>query len=223
VATKVFGSGGIEEQARKDIDELLSLPQKAVDYIARWIIESKNPIPFTWSDIQQIVEGTSLEPRVVDRVLILLRHLLSNWRIYGLTLDEIKGDLSAFGYTQEQVNRLGDLLAQLQDAKERVYRAGLKRSFEITAVPTIDDVNIVWDLRPVFEEFAYETEPRNNSYENLVTNTYVLLFEILASREDGDNKESATFQLSEDDFERLFRAFEKARRQLEVIKKKLLA
>jgi len=222
VATKIFGAGGIEDQARKDIDELLSVPQEDLGRIVRWIVDSKDPIPFTWCDIQQIVEGTSLQPRVVDRVLVLIRSLLANWRTYGLTLEDIKRDLAAFGYKKDQVDRVVNLLAQVENAKERVYRAGLKRSYELTALPTIDDINIVWDLRPIFEEFAYDTEPLDNAYENLVTNTYVLLFEIFASRKNG-LRQSATYQLSEDDFERLCKAFEKARRQLEIIKKKVLA
>lgn len=221
MATRIFGSSGIEEQARKDIDTLLSLPQKDADHIVRWLTESKEPLPLSWSEIHRIVENTSLEPSVVDRVLILLRHLLSNWRTFGLTLEDIKKDLASFGYNEEQVNRIGGILHQLQDAKERVYRALLKRSYEVAGLPTIDDVNIVWDLRPVFEEFAYDTEPISNSYENLVSSSYVLLLEVLASRENG-HRESATYQLSEEDFERLLGALEKARRQLEIIKKKLL-
>lgn len=163
MATRIFGSGGIEDQARKDIDQLLSLQQKDIDHIARWIVESKDPIPLTWSDVEQLTEGTSLEPRVVDRVLVLLRSFLTNWRTYGLTLEDIKADLASFGYNKEQVDRVGAVLGQIENAKERVYRAGAKRTFELTALPTIDDINVVWDLRPVFEEFAYDIEPFDNS------------------------------------------------------------
>jgi hypothetical protein len=88
-------------------------------------------------------------------------------------------------------------------------------------LPTIDDLNLVWDIRPIFEEPAFAPEPSAQGYEKLVSTTSLLILEISATREDGQG-ESKTYQLSEDDFDRLFESLKKARRQLEIIKKTLL-
>lgn len=219
--TRLFGAGGIEDDVKRDLDVLVALPQRDIDHLGRWLSETRKPIPFTWSDIGELIEGTSLAPRTANQMLTLLRYLLTNWRTFGLTLDDVRNDLAAVGYREQDLDKIIGLLKSLEASKEMIYKSALKSSYEMAALPTVDDINAVWDLRPMFAEFAYDAEPIGSAYEDLVGSTYVFLLEILASRENG-KRESVTYQLSEDDFERLSDTLNRARRQLEIIKKRAI-
>ncbi len=219
--TKLFGTSGIDPDIKRDLDALAELPQQDVDFLGRWLLASRKPIPFTWSEIEDLVNGTSLDPKAANRILTLLRYLLTNWRAYALTMEDVKNGLSSVGYPPPELSKIAGLLESLESIKEFVYKAAVKSSYEVTALPTVDDINVVWDIRPMFAEFAYDPEPQGSAYEELVGSTYLFLLEILASREDR-KQESVTYQLSEDDFDRLLETLHKAKKQLEIIKKKAI-
>jgi hypothetical protein len=221
VKTRLFGTGGIDDEVKADLDNLAGLPQKDIDHLGRWLSETRTPIPFAWSDIGELIEGTSLNPKTANRALTLLRYLLTNWRTFGLTIDDVKSDIGSLAYKEADAKKILGLLEKLEPSKELIYKSALKNSYEVTALPTVDDINAVWDLRPMFAEFAYDAEPIGSAYEELVGSTYVFLLEILASREDR-KKESVTYQLSEDDFDRLLETLNRARKQLEIIKKRAI-
>jgi len=216
--TKLFGSGGIEDGLKKDLGILLETPDEDLGRIATWLLETPRPIPLTWSDIAELVEGTSLDPRTANRVLVVLRYLLTNWRTYDLTLDEIQSDLKAVGYSDPEVAKVTGFLSKLKDARERVFKSAVRRTFETRGAPTIDDVNLMWDVRPMFQGPAYDVEPQGKAFENLVGHTHLLILEITGSSQNGI-QESRTYQLSEDDFDRFCLAFERAKKQLEIVKK----
>jgi hypothetical protein len=116
-------------------------------------------------------------------------------------------------------DKLVRFFSTLESVKGKVHKSLLKNVYEKIGLPTVDDMNIVWDLRPVFEELAYVTGPETDRCESLVGSVYVLLLEISASRADG-KQESQTYQFSERDFDRFFGALTRAKRQLESFKKK---
>lgn len=216
--TRLFGSGGIEDVTRQDLSLLIGLPPADVERFITWLSEPSRPIPYTWSEVDQLAEGTTLDVRGANRVLVLLRFLLTNWRASDLSEGDIRADLRAVGYEEADVEKVASFLLKLEGARERVYRAYVKRAHEVRGLPTIDDVNMFWDIRPVFESSAYDTEPESKAYESLVGRTHVLILEVISSPETGVQK-SLAYQLSEDDFERLSQAFERAKRQLDVVKK----
>jgi len=78
VKTKLFGASGIDDDVKRDLDALVGLPQQDIDLIGRWLSEARKPIPFTWSEIEDLVGGTTLSAKAANRVLILLRYLLTN-------------------------------------------------------------------------------------------------------------------------------------------------
>jgi len=220
VRTTVFGPAGIEDQIRTDIDLLLKVPQGDLEKLCDWLAATPKPIPLAWSDIAEIVQFLSLEPREANRVLTVLRYLLTNSRAFRLTSDGVRTDIEAAGYKHDEAERVIALLTKLEGVKERVYRSAMRRGYEIKGLPTLDDVNMMWDIRPMFEEFAYDRDPEGQSYEKFVGHTNVLILELLASRETNEQV-SVTFQLSEDEFDKLSRAIDRAKRQLEIAKREM--
>jgi len=216
--TKLFGSTGLEDETREDLAVLLESEQSDLDRLASWLTQSAHTIPLAWSEIEEMVEGTSFDASTANQALLVTRFLLSRWCSLELTLPEISADLIKVGYSDKEAQKLVSFLAKLQDVRERVYRSAMKRGHEIRGLPTIDDLNLVWDIRPVFQDYAYDSPPGDSAYERIVTHTYTLIAEILASRENGE-QESVSIQLSEDDLERLMQALQRSKKQLEVAKK----
>jgi hypothetical protein len=215
----LFGPGGLEREMRQDFDVFFAMTEADKDKFASWLSETSRPIPLSWSEIEQLADGTSLQPGAADRVLVLLRFLLTNWKTTDLSLEEIEADLVSTDFSKEQARKVTEFISKLKDVRERVYRSSLKRSYEIYGLPTIDDINLFWDIRPIFQSSAYDSDPDARGCENLITHTNVLIVEIQASPERGQQISSA-FQLSEDEFGRLSLAFERVKRQLEIVKKK---
>jgi hypothetical protein len=217
--TSVFGYEGIQQGTREDLDLLLSLEDRKLERFVDWFSKSTRLFPVNWSEIDDLVDGTSLDPQSANRVLAVLRFLLINWKAYELSLDEISTDLESAGYKPEQIRKAVNFLKTVEGIRDRVYVTSLRRSYEVYGPPTIDDVNLMWDVRPVFQAPIYDTDPDAKGYDKLVSHTNVLILEIVSSAEKGIQK-SSVFQLSEDDFARLSDAFDKAKNQLEIVKKR---
>src|SRR5947207_5575811 len=122
---------------RQDFDVFFSMTVADKDKFASWLSETSRPIPLSWSEIEQLADGTSLNPGAADRVLVLLRFLLTNWKTSDLSLEEIEADLVSTGFSQEQAHQVTEFLPKLKDVRDRVYRSSLKRSYEIYGLPTI--------------------------------------------------------------------------------------
>src|ERR1039458_4068246 len=100
--------------------------------------------------------------------------------MYGLQLPEIQRDLLLLNCPRERIERLGSLLERLRPARDRVYRDYMRFDHENAVLPTpgghkcgrksqttfmsstrmryfrpLEDINVVCDLRPVFEDTVY--------------------------------------------------------------------
>jgi len=219
--SKVFGPEGISDQVKRDLDTLMGLSEQQLNSFGAWLADRANPIPVAWSEIEDLRGSAGLDGETTNNLLGLLRMIFTNWHTSSLTASDVRHELESLKYPEEQVARFTDFLSRSERLRERVYRAAMRRSYELAGLPTIDDLSIVWDLRPVFQEPAFSPETDIGALENLVTQTFVMLLEISASRKDG-KRESQTYQLSEDECDRLLTALTNSKRQLEVFKKKLL-
>jgi hypothetical protein len=85
------------------------------------------------------------------------------------------------------------------------------------ALPTIDDINVVCELRPLFGDPAYEASPMGADYDKLLGFTEVVLLEIVGSNSNGGEFHS-TYQMTEREFDHLLEGLRRARRQFEIMK-----
>ena len=218
---KLFGAGGPNDRLIEDLRFFLSLDDRQRELLSEWVNASTNLYPETWEDLDGLSQGLRMSGRDTSRVVGVTRYVLSNWRSKKLTLQEVLGDLKSVGLDEEHQERAAKFFSVVGDAREKVHKAALRRLYEQMALPTIDDVNITWDLRPLFESVAYTPTAESAGYDSMIGTVHVLLLEISASRSDGQ-RASQTYQLSEDEFERLLSALNRAKKQLEVFKKRVL-
>lgn len=218
---RLFGAGGPPKAFLEDLRALLSLDEHQLAILSQWVNDSPNLSPTTWSELGELPSGIQRTSQQTNRVVYAVRFVLSNWSAKKLTIEDISRDLKLAGFDEGECEQARKFFATVSEAKEKAHRNVLRRIYEQMALPTIDDINITWDLRPIFEDVPYKENPEANGYDNLLGNVYLLLLEISASRADG-KPESQTYQFTEDEFERLLVALNRAKRQLEVFKKRVL-
>ena len=220
MAFKLFGVGGPGPKAQNDLKRLLSLDEGRLAVLAEWVNTTENLYPETLSAFGGLIERLNLTGQEATNIVNVVRYLLTSWSSKNITIGDILEDLQQMGFEDEERDKASFLLRQIAASKDRVHRAALKRLYEQMALPTADDINMTWDYRPIFEDVAYSTASSPNAYEDLTGGVCVFLLEVLASRTDGQ-LESKTYQFSEDGFERLVTGLTRARRQLELLKKRV--
>jgi hypothetical protein len=99
--------------------------------------------------------------------------------MYGLQLPEIQRDLLLLNCPRERIERLGSLLERLRPARDRVYRDYMRFDHENAVLPTLEDINVVCDLRPVFEDTVYPIpEALPVRHTKLLGYSYMVLMEV---------------------------------------------
>jgi len=217
---KLFGAGGPTEAFKRDFGILAGMDSQELDALVAWFEGVSNTVDLFAPPDSELVSLSArfrLEPEEVGRVIELVRFVLHNWKELDLSLEEIEADLSSLGYSESASARFTQFLGRLQGTRDRVYLAGLRRVYEASGLPTIDDVSLLWDIRPVFSEFSYSFEPKREALVQLLDYTYLLIMEVQASRLDGKS-ETMSYQLSEEEFLRLLAALERASEQLQALK-----
>lgn len=215
---RLFPSGGWPtEEFKRDLKALLSLDPSQLDRLSDWFKRSRKFIPLDWTEVSTVARDMALDPEEFDRIMKIARWLLNLWTAQELSLDDVLADLRSLGYDEDTVQKTAVFLGGLQEVRARVHRDVLKNIWESLAIPTVDDVNITCDARPIFQDYAYAETPRGETFQNLLGFSYVVILEFIASRSD-DKSESTTFQFSEEDFAKLLDGLNKAKKQLEILK-----
>lgn len=218
---RIFGTDQQPPDRFKDgLEAFFGLDDQQRDVIADWFLSARSYDPY----------GPSLPPAVVASTLLpeqfrqsawTIRFLLLGWHRYGLELHDIERDLLLLGVSPEQIGILSPFLARLSPAKERVS-LDVEESYQHSVgLPTIDDVNIVWNARPLFggEPYFYYAADGDDPYTKFLGLTYLATLEIITSDHYG-RKERTAIQLSEDDFQRLLRGMKRAGEQLDILKER---
>ena len=219
---KIFGpSQQPPDDFKKDLEALFRLDDQQRDAIANWLLAARSYDLYE-PELPPIIVASTLLPEQFRQAAGVVRHLLNSWQRYGLELRDIERDALLLGFGQEQLEILSSLLARLAPIKERVWLDGLEGFQHATGLPTIDDVNIVWDVRPLFggdPYYYYAADGDDASYRRFCGLTYLATVEIIASDNYGRNQRTA-IQVNEEDFERLLRAMKRAREQLGILKER---
>jgi hypothetical protein len=214
---KLFGSMGPTPAFKRDLGLLLDMEDAELNSLAEWFNTAAEVVSPSQNEIVSLAADFRLNPEELSRVMAVVRFVLNNWGELGISLSEIDDDLKALGYEAAVRERVSRFFEKLQDTRSRVHLTILRRIHETSGMPTIDDASLLWDIRPIFSDFAYSAEPRKGNFTQVLDYAYLLVLELVASRVDGKN-ETVSFQLSERDFAKLAEAVERAKQQLEALK-----
>ena len=112
-------------------------------------------------------------------------------------MPEIQRDLLLLNYPPKQIERLGSLLERLRPTRERVYCDYMRFDHENAVLPTLEHVNAVCDLRPVFEDTVYPVpEAKLVRHTKLLGYSYMVLMEIF-TEDFGGRTQRLSFQMTE--------------------------
>lgn len=214
---KLFGSMGPTPAFKRDLGLLLGLEDGELRSLAEWFNTAADVVTPSQAEVVSLAADFRLNPEELSRVMGVVRFVLNNWGELGISLDDIDCDLKALGYEAAVRERIGFFFEKLQDTRSRVHLTVLRRAYETSGLPTIDDASLFWDIRPIFSDFAYSSDSKKGSFTQVLDYAYLLILELEASRVDGKN-ETVSFQLSEKDFAKLADAVERAKQQLEALK-----
>jgi len=223
VEYKIFGpSQRPSDDFKGDLEAFFRLDDQQRDAIANWFLSARSYKLYT-PEVPPIIAASTLLPEQFWQTADVVRQLLDSWQRYGLELLDIERDLLLLGFGQEQLGILSSLLVRLASIKERVWLDNLEGFQHLVGLPTIDDVNIVWNARPLFggDPYYYAVDG-DDAYRRLFGLTYLATVEIITSDNYGQKQRTA-IQLNEEGFERLLLAMKRASEQLGILKERTKA
>lgn len=215
-----ISSGVPSDRFRRTLSKLLALPHEQSLRLVNWLATSENPLPTNAKELARLSEATGIEDRDLNDIFSAVSFVMVGWRRNELTLDEVLVDLATLGLTEDDLERAKEIFSKLEVTKEQFFAVTMRRTFEKNGLPTIDDLNFIWDLRPIFGRTVYPVD--DGADENVgdwISHTYILLFEMIYSGSRTE-EQSLSVQMSEKDFDNLERAISRARKQLESLKSK---
>ena len=217
---KILGSG---RQPRDDFkDDLVAfcrLDEEQRNTIVEWFLSSDTHELYE-PHLPPIITASTLLPEQFRQAAGVIKDLLYAWQAQGLEIQDVERDLLLLGCDAEQISTFLGVLGRLSSIKEQVWVGERKRFERLVGLPTIDDVNIVWNARPAFGGdgyFYYEGDRNEASYDRFLGLVYLATMEISASDSNG-NKQRIAVQLDERVFEMLSRGMKRAGDQLKVLK-----
>ncbi len=216
---KIFGRSGVpDEEFKKGLNTLLSVDASAWNEIAEWFLATDSFDEYDDTSSRTIAVS-SLLPEEFHESVNALRFLLEAWQIHSLQVLDIQRDLFALGYAEDAIDRLGDLLRRLDPVKKRVYASFMRFEHENAILPTLEDIDVVCDIRPVFEDYVFPapTKASGVDYKKLVGFSYLVLVELLTEDNEGKTRK-LSFQMSERSLSDFQAALQRTREQLDILK-----
>jgi hypothetical protein len=140
--------------------------------------------------------------------------------MYALQLLDIQRDLFTLGYDSERIDRLSaELLLRIEPVKDRVYASFIRFEHENAVLPTIEDIDVVCDIRPIFEDYVFPAPAKGKGvdYKKILGFSYMVLVELLSEDIEGKTRK-LSFQMNEKSLEDLQSALQRAREQLDILK-----
>lgn len=216
---KMFGPGGTpEEQFEKDLKTLFAVDPIGWELLGNWFVTTDSFDPEEALSSPAIIAST-LVPEQFTASVSAVKYLLEAWHLYGLELADIQRDLMVLGYPADQVERLGVLLAPLARVKRTVYAEFMRFGHETAVLPTLEDIDVVCDVRPIFEDYVYPIPQRTRtSHTKLLGFSYMVLMELAAEDFEG-RSHKLSFQMTEDTLADFKAALQRVSDQLDILKK----
>lgn len=217
---KLFGPGGSPSNGfQKDLKVLFALDDREWEVIAKWFLETDTLDPNNAVSSPPIV-ASSLTPGQFIESVEVLQFIFEAWSIHGLSVQEIQRDLMLLDSPGEQIERLGALLRRLSPVRERAYKHYMRAESQNAVLPTLEDIDVVCDLRPIFEDSVYPL-PRTQSVQHtkILGFTHMVLMELVTEDTTGRSHRLA-FQMTEDTLKDFEAALHRAHEQLDILKAK---
>ena len=138
--------------------------------------------------------------------------------MYGLEVPDIQRDILVLGYSTDKVERLGAMLARLGPVKQRAYTAFMRFEHENAVLPTLEDIDAVCDLRPIFEDYVYPVPEKSvTSHTRLLGFSYMVLVQLVTEDFQGQSQ-TLSFQMTENVLADFKSALQRASEQLDIQK-----
>ncbi|MGA3075662.1 MAG: hypothetical protein ABSG56_18410 [Bryobacteraceae bacterium] len=215
---KLFGPGGSpSNHFQKGLRILFDLDDEAWEVLAKWFLTSTD-FDSEEAASSPAIAASALLPEQFSESVDILKYILESWYMYGLQVPEIQRDLLLLNCPRKRIERLGSLLERLRPARDRVYRDYMRFDHENAVLPTLEDVNVVCDLRPVFEDTVYpipEASPVRHT--RLLGYSYLVLMELF-TEDFGGRTQRLGFQMNEATLADFQAALQRAREQLDILK-----
>ena len=220
---KIFGPGSYPSgRFKKGLDVLFDLDQDAWEVIANW---------FSTTESLDVQEGASapavlaspLTPNQFIESAEVLQYILEAWYLRGLNLNEIQSDLMVLGYASGQIGRLGELLNRLSAVQKRAFTHYMRTEYESSILPTLEDIDVACDLRPIFEGYVYPIPEKDGArHTKLLGFGYHVLIELKTEDSKGGTHRFA-FQVTEKTLGDMQLSLKRAAEQLDILKAKTSA
>src|ERR1700733_2306527 len=173
---KLFGLGGFPgDRFRKGLKALFALTQRDWEVVENWFLTTES------SDPQDAVSSpafiaSALTPDQATGSIEVLQFILEAWHRRGLDLQAIQRDLMLLGLTPEEIERLASLLERIGHVKKKSWASYMRSQHENAVLPTLEDIDMVCDLRPFFEDYVYPMpETEIVQHKSLLGFTYMIL------------------------------------------------
>ena len=213
---KLFGPGGSpSSHFQRDLKTLLDLDDEAWGMLADWFLTTTD---FDSEQASPALAASALLPVQFNQSADVLKYILESWYMYGLQLPEIQRDLLLLNCPRDRIERLGSLLERLRPVRDRVYREYMRFDHENAVLPTLEDVDVVCDLRPVFEDTVFPIpEAKLVRHTKLLGYSYMVLADLSTEDPDGRKRRMA-FQMTEATLADLQTTLQRAKEQLDILK-----
>jgi hypothetical protein len=146
-----------DEELKKGLKALFEA-EEAWGPLAEWFLTTESFDQHDQSS-SPAMGANSLLPETFFDCVYALRFLLEAWQIHRLHLLDIQRDLFALGYQAADIDRLSLLLRRLEPIKSRVYASFIRSEHENAVLPTLEDVDVICDMRPIFEDYVFPGLP----------------------------------------------------------------
>jgi hypothetical protein len=208
---------GADESLKNDMELLLGLTDRQRSAIIGWLRENGGQSQLSLAELNLLSQKVELDSGDVARAVFFAKFVLSNWESSNLGVAELETDFKSLQVSESDLPKAIAFFSELTDTRKDVQAGYLEGIYEKLGLPTIDDINLLWDIRPVFKGFAY-SENENGDYAKLLRHSLILIVEIISTRTDGNN-ETAAYQFSVTEFENFVQGIKKAQNQLAVLQK----
>jgi hypothetical protein len=165
------------------------------------------------------VRLSGLLPDDFARVAGAVRFVLEAWYRQRIELKDVLADLVLLGLEAAQVEQIERVFRRLEGSRVALSHAGMFDFVQAVGLPSVEDINIICECRPVFGGHAYppSSTPDRDRYTTIVGIMPLVIFEVRTN--DYTNRQRRTaFQLTEQEFVKLRDSMTRAMEQLEVMK-----
>jgi len=214
---KVFGANGPPDEFADDLKTLLTLDSSNWEIVGKWFLTTES---FDIEDAisSPVIAASSLLPDQFRQCAGALQYLLESWARVRHSVPDLQRDVLVLGVDTREIDRLGVLLERLGPVRQRVYADSMRYQHENAVLPTLEDIDVVCDVRPIFEDYVYPIPQKSTlSHTKLLGFSYMVLVELLAADLDG-NAHTLSFQMTEDTLADFRVALQRASEQLDILR-----